>query len=208
MTTARPNSRLSRDRRDRALREGVSFRQFVELAEVNQESLSANYDAYEVTADGLAFLERLSQPVDVLVLVHDWCGDVVANLPLFGKIASTTDKLKLTVLNRDPDNRDIADAYLHPDGKSHIPTYIFFDASGEELGVFIERPEEITVRFGGWIDEFWSDHPELEGRGKPIGELEETSKKGLLAHLKTRRSEVRALEQEAILKKISEIVGH
>ncbi|WP_123040456.1 thioredoxin family protein [Cohnella candidum] len=77
-------------------------------AQVNQRTLAANYEAYALEERQLSFLNGREEPVDVLVLAHDWCGDVVANLPLFGKIADRTDKLRLHIQNRDPDNQDIA----------------------------------------------------------------------------------------------------
>ncbi|MFC5703382.1 thioredoxin family protein [Cohnella faecalis] len=205
--TISQTSGLSQERRERAFQEAVSFAKFVEEAQVNQRTLTANYEAYAPEERQLDFLNDRQEPVDVLVLAHDWCGDVVANLPLFGKIADRTDKLRLHILNRDPDNQDIADLYKHADGRSHIPTYVFFDQSGQELGVFIERPAEITALLGQWIESFWNEHPELEGRGKPISELGESEKKELLRYLKLRRTEVIGQEQEAILREIQSIVS-
>ncbi|AZN41798.1 thioredoxin family protein [Paenibacillus albus] len=198
---------LSQERRERAFQEAVSFNTFVEQAQVNQQTLVSNFEAYAPNDQQLDFLNDRQEPVDVLVLAHDWCGDVVANLPLFGRIAERTDKLRLHILNRDPDNGDIADLYKHADGRNHIPTYIFFDGSGQELGVFIERPAEISALLGGWVDAFWTEHPELEGRGKPISALEETPRRELLHFLKQRRAEVIGQEQDAILREIQSIVS-
>ncbi|MFD0670003.1 thioredoxin family protein [Cohnella sp. GCM10027633] len=205
--TISQSSRLSQERRERAFQEAVPFAAFVEQAQVNRETLQANYDAYAVEDGQLDFLNDRREPVDVLVLAHDWCGDVVANLPLFGKIADRTDKLRLHIVNRDPDNQDIAGLYPHADGRNHIPTYVFFDRSGQELGTFIERPAEISALLGQWIEAFWTEHPELEGRGKPIGELGETEKKELFRELKRRRREVIDQERDAILREIRTIVS-
>ncbi|SEN95072.1 thioredoxin family protein [Paenibacillus sp. OV219] len=205
--TLSETSNLSQERRERAFQEAVSFGTFIEQAQVNQQALAANFEAYAPDERQLDFLNELQEPVDVLVLAHDWCGDVVANLPLFGKIAERTDKLRLHILNRDPDNQDIADLYKHADGRNHIPTYVFFDGSGQELGVFIERPAEISALLGQWIANFWTDHPELEGRGKPISSLEEAERKELLHFLKLRRTEVIGQEQNAILREIQSIIS-
>lgn len=205
--TLSQTSGLSTERREHAFREAVSFGTFLEQAQVNRNTLASNYEAYELEEGQLDFLNGRQEPVDVLVLAHDWCGDVVANLPLFGKIAEKTEKLRLHVLNRDPDNQDIAALYKHADGKSHIPTYVFFDGSGRELGTFIERPAEITAQLGQWIEAFWNEHPELEGRGKPIGELGDEEKKALLRELKARRRDVIGQERDAILRDIRAIVG-
>ncbi len=122
--------------------------------QVNQKTFQANYAAYQLSEADKAFFASLPEPIDVLVLAHDWCGDVVANTPLFGKIEAETGKLRLHILPRDPDNLDIVAAYPHPDGHNHIPTYVFFNQAGEELGVFIERPAEITSQMSGWFKDF------------------------------------------------------
>src|SRR5690606_12655595 len=102
---------LSAERRMRAFKEGIGFSQFVEQAEVHQDVLRNNYEAYELTDEEVAFFQSITEPIDVIVLAHDWCGDVASNLPLFAKIEALTGKLKLHILIRDPDNWDIANAY-------------------------------------------------------------------------------------------------
>src|SRR5690606_13485242 len=77
---------LSAERRMRAFKEGIGFSQFVDQAEVHQDVLRNNYEAYELTDEELAFFQSITEPIDVIVLAHDWCGDVASNLPLFAKI--------------------------------------------------------------------------------------------------------------------------
>lgn len=198
---------LTAERRERAFQEAYNFDGFVDSMQVNRETFLANYAAYELSEADKAIFAGLDEVVDVLVLAHDWCGDVVANVPLFGKIEKETGKLRLHILLRDPENVDIANQYLHSDGHNHIPTYIFFNPAGEELGVFIERPDNITGLMAGWRNEFFDAHPDYEGRGKPLGELAEPVKKGLLAYIKLRRVEVRNQEQSAILKIVKTILS-
>ncbi|MFC5650237.1 thioredoxin family protein [Paenibacillus solisilvae] len=201
------DTRLTNERREQAFREALTFDQFIGEALVNQDAMKSNFEAYQLSEQELAGFDSLPEPVEVLVLAHDWCGDVVANLPLFGKISSRTDKLKLHILPRDPDNQDIAELYLHADGRNHLPTYIFFNQAGEELGVFIERPSTITELFNQWVDNFWNAHPDYEGRGKAIGELEDYVKESLLGYFKEQRAQVLEQEKEAIIKVIHEIVS-
>ncbi|MFC0215926.1 thioredoxin family protein [Paenibacillus chartarius] len=198
---------ISKERRDQAFRDAVSVQTFIDQAQVNQNTLRRNYEAYQLNAEDRAYFASLPEPVDVLVLAHDWCGDVAANLPLFGRIDEETGKLNVRVIPRDPDNVDIAEQYLHADGKSHIPTYVFFNRQGEELGVFIERPEPITVLLNEWKETFWNEHPELDGRGKPISQLGDSVKKQLLTYIKENRSEVLELEKTAIVQELKRITG-
>ncbi|NBD23640.1 thioredoxin family protein [Paenibacillus glycinis] len=196
------NNRISQARREQAFHEAVDFETFLAQAQVNRDALQDNYEAYELSEQELAFFAELPEPVDVLALAHDWCGDVAANLPLFARIERDTGKLKLRVIPRDPGNRDIAESYPAKDGQSRIPTYVFFSQAGEELGHFIERPKDITVLLKVWQEQFWAAHAELSGRGKPIGELTEDVRRLLLADLKKRRSTVQSLEKRAILEHI------
>ncbi|QHW30889.1 thioredoxin family protein [Paenibacillus rhizovicinus] len=202
-----PKNRISRERQEQALRESLSFGDFIESAQANRETLRENYAAYELNEQDLDFFAELEKPVVVLALAHDWCGDVAANLPLFARLEQATGKLNLRIIPRDPGNRDIADLYPYKDGQSRIPTYLFFSEAGEELGYFIERPDDITVLLKVWQEQFWTTHPELEGRGKPFGELAEDVRGALLADLKTRRQEVRNLEKSAILGHIRGILS-
>jgi hypothetical protein len=198
---------LTEERLARAFEEALTFREFYESMQVNRKAFVTNYIDYELSDDEKEFFTRLEEPIDVLVLAHDWCGDVVANLPLFGKIERETEKLRLHILLRDPDNQDLAAHYVHRDGRNHIPTYIFFDKNRREIGVFIERTDEITCKINQWKQEFWDAHPELDGRGKTIGELEGSVKRALLKHISEQRTTVKLLEKQTILSRIQEIIG-
>ncbi|CAN7395094.1 thioredoxin family protein [Paenibacillus sp. LjRoot153] len=198
---------ISRERRVKAFQEALTYEQFVSSAKVNVERLHENFERYVLTDQELAYFEGLTEHIDVLVLAHDWCGDVIANLPLFGKIEQETGKLKLHILLRDPDNQDIAAAYLQADGRNHIPTYVFFNGAGEELGFFSERPYQITYLNRDWIDEFWISHPEWEGEGKALSEVDEDVRKALFDYLKEQRPQARDLEKTAIIHIIRSILG-
>jgi hypothetical protein len=198
---------ISDDRRQRAYQEGISFQQFLDNAQVNQDLLRRNYDAYELTDQELSYFQSLAEPVDVLVLAHDWCGDVASNLPLVAKIEQLTGKLKLHILIRDPDNWDIAEAYPAADGKHRLPTYIFFNSKGQELGTFIERPAEITEMIPGWRAQFWEQHPEWNWDGRTVNDIGEEGKAAWYAYLLEQRGKVRNIEKEAIIRAIKQIIG-
>lgn len=198
---------ISIERRERAFQESLTYEQFVNSAKVNVERLQHNFEQYVLNEQELAYFAGRAEQVDVLVLAHDWCGDVVANLPLFGKIEQVTGKLKLHILLRDPDNQDIAAAYLHADGRNHIPTYVFFNQAGEELGFFSERPDAITHLNRQWVDEFWTLHPQWEGKGKALSEVDEDVRKSLFDYLKEQRPQARDLEKTAIIEIIRTILG-
>jgi hypothetical protein len=198
---------ISDERRQRAYRQGMSFRQFIDQAKTNKELMLSNYDACDVTLEELDAIRRLDHPVDVIVLAQDWCGDVASNLPLFAKIEQLTGKLKLHILNRDPDNWDIAEAYPAKDGKTRIPTYIFFNHKGEQLGVFIERPEEITAMIPAWRQRFWEQHPQWNWDGRSLDAIGEEGVAAWRAFMMAQRQAVRHIEKEAIIRAIESIVA-
>ncbi|MDB5079883.1 MAG: hypothetical protein JWP00_1807 [Chloroflexi bacterium] len=199
---------ISAERRGRAFSEAQTFAEFIESMQVNQADFRANFASYSLTEAEKAFFAGLPGPLDVLVLAHDWCGDVLANLPLFGRIEADTGKLRLHIIPRDPHNTDIAAAYPYPlDGSTRIPAYVFFNQAGEELGVFIERPAVITALQKGWSADFFAANPGLEGKNKPLGDLPEEVKQPLLKYLKARRREAQAEEKAAILQEIQPILN-
>ncbi|MFC3746653.1 thioredoxin family protein [Paenibacillus sp. GCM10012306] len=197
---------ISAERLQKAFAEALTFEQFVDQAEVNQERLQTNFEGFALNDEDRAYFASWAEPVNVLVLAHDWCGDVVSNLPLFAKIEQETGKLKLHILNRDPDNLDIAELYPHPDGKSHIPTYVFFNDKGEEQGIFIERPEQITALFPKWGEQFWDLNPELEGRNQAIAELDPAVKQAYYKYLLSQRADTKDVEKQGIISIIQSIV--
>jgi hypothetical protein len=198
--------KLSPDRKDKAFRSAQTWAQFVDSMAVNRPEIEANYKAYTLTASDLAFLQGLPGVTDVLVLAHDWCGDVVANLPLFAKIEAETGKLRLHIVPKNPDNVDVGALYPHPDGDVHIPIYIFFDDKGREKGHLIERTAALDEKMGQWVAGFWAAHPDFQGKGKEFSELTSEVKKALIDHLHAERRRVRDLEKSSILEAVGKIL--
>lgn len=195
---------LSKERREKAFQASLSWDFFLNTMEVNREQIEKNYASYSLSRSNLDAIAKW-KPMDVIVLAHDWCGDVVANLPLFAKIETETRKLKLHILLKDPDNTDIGKLYPHADGDVHIPIYLFFDKEGKELGHFIERTKELDSKVHEWIDDFWNEHPTYEGKGIPFSDLSVEVKKGLLEKLTTERPTMRELEKITIIDLVSRL---
>ncbi|HTD78354.1 MAG TPA: thioredoxin family protein, partial [Chloroflexota bacterium] len=111
----------------------------------NAEQFERNEQSLELSPDDLAALKSLPRPVKVLALAEDWCGDVVANLPILGRLARESGKLDLRVLLRDQEpGTQVMDQYLNQGQFRSIPVFVFLDDNFKELGVWIERPESVT----------------------------------------------------------------
>ena len=184
-------------RKDKAFQSSQTWPQFLESMKVNRSEIEANYQAFELTASDKAFLAGLPGVTDVLVLAQDWCGDVVANLPLFAKIEAETGKVRLHIVPKDPDNVDIGKLYPHPDGDVHIPIYLFFDEVGREKGHLIERTPALNDKVGEWLGGFWKTHPEHQG--KDFMTLPQEVRAALINLLNSERRKVRDLEKKTVL---------
>src|SRR5437868_1002722 len=77
----------------------------------NTERFDANEQAVALEPGDLAAFKALARPLHVLVLAEDWCGDVIANLPVLGRIAKESGTLDVRVFLRDQ-NLDIMEQYL------------------------------------------------------------------------------------------------
>jgi hypothetical protein len=197
---------LSAERRDRAFREALSWRDFLEAMQTNRPATEANFAAYALEPADRAITDRWPE-FEVLAVTMDWCGDSVANLPLFAKLERLTGRIRLRILLRDPANRDLAALYPHADGDVHIPIYIFFDREGRELGHFIERSPELDVELEGMVARYRAAHPELPGKGFEISALGPEARTAFFAYLGVERPKFRELEKRSILRVVDGIVG-
>ena len=125
--------------------QGLTYEEYKAQMERNRERFDENERTVELTPSDIAFFQQLEQPVSVLVIAEDWCGDVINNLPVLGRLAATSDKLNIRVFLRDQ-NLDIMDQYLKNGEFRSIPVFVVFDDQFNEMGHFIERPASVTQR--------------------------------------------------------------
>jgi thiol-disulfide isomerase/thioredoxin len=190
----------SLQRRRQAIAASITFAHFVETSSRFTSDFQANYAAVQFDDHDRAALNRIPDPIDVLAIVEDWCPDVVANLPILARIADDTGKIRLHVVIRDDTSRDLADAYPW-EGRSHIPTYVFSDHSGRELGVIVERTPPIRARVQSFLDAFFAAHAEIDPTAFPSG-LTEQLKAELVEDSLQLRRDLRDLERSSLVEAI------
>jgi len=141
----------------------------------NREQVEQNEKDLELKAEDVQALRSLPKPVNVLALAEDWCGDVVANLPVLGKLAEASGgKLNVRILLRDQEpGSKVMDEHLNKGEFKSIPTLVFLDGDFNELGVWIERPESVTRLREEKRQALYAAHPEWGDPSKPIAELPE-----------------------------------
>jgi hypothetical protein len=171
----------------------------------NQERFAASERAVELRDDDLEVFRRLPRPLNVLVLAEDWCGDVIDNLPVLGRLAEGSGKLNVRVFPRD-ENPDLMDQYLNRGAFRSIPVFVFFDEQFNEIGHFIERPASVTSARAGRRTAIYAEHPEFGAPDAPVASLPEEARVRLTEALAASRSEAKPAENAEVVRVLREIV--
>src|SRR5437870_12320827 len=123
--------------------QGLTYDAYKAQMTRNRDRLEENERRVDLGKEALAAFRALPRPVKVVVLAEDWCGDVIANLPVLGRLAKDSGKLDVRIFLRDQ-NDDIMQQYLNKGQFKSIPVFVFFDEDYRELGHWIERPASVT----------------------------------------------------------------
>jgi hypothetical protein len=185
---------------------GMTYEAYRAQMTRNQERFQENERLVEIGPEDRAALERLKQPLNVLALAEDWCGDVIANLPVLGKLAEASQgKLNVRILLRDH-NLDVMDRYLNRGEFRSIPTFVFLDQSFGEVGVFKERPDSVTTKNAEKRAALYAAHPEWGAPGTPPNEMAEDVRQAYQEAMAAMRDEVRPFANKEVLKELRSIV--
>src|SRR5215207_1206367 len=157
--------------------QGMTYEEYKAQMTRNRDRFDANEQAVELRSDDIAFFADLDGPLHVLVLAEDWCGDVISNLPVLGRLAAESGTLDIRVFLRDQ-NLDLIDQYLKDGQYRSIPVFVFFDADFQELGHWIERPARLTELQSVMRRDLFARDPLLAGFASdtPIGQLPEEAR--------------------------------
>jgi hypothetical protein len=157
----------------------------------NQERFAAQEKAYQPDAADVEALKKLSKPVNVLAIVEDWCGDVVANVPIIERLAKESGKLNVRYAQRD--STPYIDRYLNRGEFKSIPVFVFLDENYNELGVFYERPDSITKLRADKRLEVYKSNPRFGDPSAPPDQLPEDVRAELNAALAKMRDETQPI---------------
>jgi selT/selW/selH-like putative selenoprotein len=187
--------------------QGLTYDAYKAQMTRNRERFEANEQTVELAADDLAFFAQLPTPLHVLVLAEDWCGDVIANLPVLGRLAAESGKPDIRVFLRDQ-NLDIMDQYLNAGQYRSIPVFVFFDATFNELGHWIERPAQIAKLQAQVRRDVFAKEPALTGLAPdtPLGQLPEEARLRVMQALSTFREEQRIFSDHEVVREVRAIV--
>lgn len=193
---------LDRERLD----QGLTYEGWKARMTVNRERFEENERSLALDPDALAPFRSLRRPLRVLVLAEDWCGDVVANLPILGRIARESGTLDLRVFARDA-NPDLMDHYLNQGRYRSIPVFAFFDDAMREVGVFIERPQSVTELRTRKRAEIYAADPDFGPPDASPDALPEDVRRRLQEAILRMRAETRPFAEREVVRALGEIVS-
>ena len=186
--------------------QGMSYDEYKAQMTRNRERLEANERDLKLTDAQLAPFKNLKQPLNVLALGEDWCGDVIANLPILARIAQESGKLNVRVFLRDQ-NLDLMDQYLKNGEFRSIPVFAFLDDNFNELGRFIERPDSVTELRAQKRRELFAQNPRFGSPDTPIDQLPEDVRTDLMQATNAMREETAPFANSEVVRELGDIAG-
>lgn len=140
------------------LNKGISPKQFVDGMQKNKEAFVSWYDQFAWADESdRDFFESLNSRKDLrcLILMADWCGDVVRNIPVVFRVTEAACILTEVLIVEE--HQDLMDQYLTMGGRA-IPIVIFADASGQVLAQWGPRPKDVQAI----MTKFKQENPDRE----------------------------------------------
>jgi hypothetical protein len=184
---------------------GLTYDQYKDQMTRNRDRVEANEARVAIDPEDLHAFRSLNRPIRVVALAEDWCGDVVANLPVLGALARDSGTLDVRIFLRDQ-NPDLMQRYLNQGKYESIPVFAFFDDAFRELGVFTERPASVTEHRADQRRQIHAEHPEFGPYGGPPDALADDVRARLTAEITKCRENDVAWANREVVRALREIV--
>ncbi len=186
--------------------QGVTYEEFKASMMRNREQVEANERAVPLDPADVAALRALPRPLHVVAIVEDWCGDVVANLPVLARLAEASGKLDLRVFDKSKHPEAIG-RYKKEGKFESIPVFVFFDEAFREVGVWIERPASVTARRAERRAAIYASDRAFGSPDAPPADLPDEVRERLLAALVQMRADLKPWADREVIRELREIVG-
>ncbi|MBI3966651.1 MAG: thioredoxin family protein [Chloroflexi bacterium] len=185
--------------------QGLTYDQWKAQMTKNREKHEANEAAVRFDAADLEVFRNLPEPLNLVAIGEDWCGDVIAYMPLVGRLAAESNgKINLRVFLRDQ-NLDLMDQYLKDDKYRSIPVFAVFDRDFRDLGHFIERPESVTAERMRLRAELYAQNPEFGSPDSPTDQLSDEIRQKLYKVLNEARDKTAEFGNREVVRALREI---
>lgn len=185
---------------------GITYDEFKAAMTRNQERFAENESRVALDPETVRTFKSLPKPLRVLVLAEDWCGDVVANLPILGRLAKEVPTLDVRVFLRDQ-NLDLMERWLNQGKYQSIPVFVFFDEGFRELGHWIERPASVTERRAAERKKIFAAHPEFGSPDAAVDQLPEDVRTRLQGELTKMREGMVLFANGEVQRELRELVS-
>src|SRR2546426_11872107 len=120
---------------DRArFEQGLTYDGYKAQMTRNLDRVEENERRVQLRAEDVAAFRGLPRQLNVVVLAEDWCGDVIANLPVLGRLAQESGRLNIRVFLRDQ-NDDMMLRYLNQGKYKSIPVFVFSMRASASSGI-------------------------------------------------------------------------
>ena len=185
---------------------GITYDDFKAAMTRNQERFAENESRVALDPETVRTFKSLPKPLRVLVLAEEWCGDVVANLPILGRLDKEVPALDVRIFYRDQ-NLDLMERWLNQGKYQSIPVFVFFDENFRELGHWIERPASVTERRAAERKKIFAAHPEFGSPDAPVDQLPEDVRTRLQSELQKMREATVSFANGEVQRELRELVS-
>ena len=185
---------------------GITYEAFKAAMTRNQERFAENESRVALDPETVRTFKSQPKPLRILALAEDWCGDVVANLPILGRLAKEVPTLDVRIFLRDQ-NLDLMERWLNQGKYQSIPVFVFFDENFRELGHWIERPASVTERRAAERKKIFAAHPEFGSPDAPVDQLPEDVRTRLQAELQKKREGMVSFANAEVQRELRELVN-
>lgn len=151
-------------------------------------------------------IDNLQEPLPVLVLSEDWCGDCADNLPILDRIARETGKLQPRIASRDA-WPDIMDQFLTEGKFRSIPVIIILNPDMTPIGALKERPASVTKRRRADAAEVYARNPQFGKQEDSPALLDDAVRDQLFSQLMESRASSRAFAIREVVRELDTIVS-
>jgi thiol-disulfide isomerase/thioredoxin len=187
---------------------GMTYAAYKAQMTRNREQLEQNEQDLQLSPQDVQAFRSLPQRLNVMALAEDWCGDVIANLPILGRLEQEAGgKLNVRIHLRDQQpGEQIMNQYLNKGQFKSIPTFIFLDDNFTERGVWIERPESVTRLREERRQALFAQHPEWGSPSTPLAELPENIRTQVQQAMAAIRTETKSFANSEVVRELRELV--
>ena len=106
----------------------------------NCKKIEGFRNQFELSSQLQAYLRAITQPVYIIAIAEDWCGDVIRHVPVLQKIVDMATNIHIRYISR----LDSPQAFVRflTNGGEAIPKFIFFNHEFVECGNWGPMPED------------------------------------------------------------------